>query len=164
MAKSEKYYFNSEAIKEPAVGFDNSLPAGSRGAVRPNSRRRKGNAKSFRGGGVYTGGKSFNNSVGAERESSGNVDNITGLRNKRDVWSIATQGYRKAHFATFPEKLVEHCILAGSRKGGMILDPFLGSGTTAVVAAKHGREYIGIELNSEYAELAKERIEGVKRK
>lgn len=158
LTKSDKYYFDGEAIKEPAVGFDNRPPAGSRGAATPNSRRRKGNAKTFRGGGAYTGGRSFENSASVERDSSGNTENITGLRNRRDVWSVATQGYSKAHFATFPEKLIEPCILAGSRKGGVILDPFLGSGTTAVVAERNGRDYIGIELNPEYAELAKERI------
>lgn len=162
LTKSDKYYFDSEAIKEPAVGFDNRPPAGSRGAVTPNARRRKGNAKSFRGGGAYTGGRAFNNSSSVDRESRGNTENITGLRNRRDVWSVATQGYSEAHFATFPEKLIEPCILAGSRSGGVILDPFLGSGTTAVVAAKHGRDYIGIEINPEYAELAKERLTTIK--
>lgn len=157
-SKQPKYYFDHEAIKEPAVGFDNRPPAGSRGAAKPNARRRKGNARTFRGGGVYTNGRAFDNSASVERTSSGNKENLTGLRNRRDVWSVATQGYSKAHFATFPEKLIEPCILAGCRKGGVVLDPFLGSGTTAVVAAKNGREYIGIELNPEYAELAKERI------
>lgn len=139
LSKSDRYYFDSEAIKEPVVG-------------------NKGNAKSFRGGGVYTDGKTFDNSANHERTSHGNAENTSGLRNKRDVWNVSTQGYGKAHFATFPEKLVEPCILAGSRKGGVILDPFLGSGTTAVVAVKHDRNCIGIELNPEYAELAKERI------
>ena len=71
---------------------------------------------------------------------------------------MATQGYSKAHFATFPEKLIEPCILAGCRPGGIVLDPFLGSGTTAAVSARTGREYIGIDINPEYIELAKERI------
>ena len=158
LSKSEKYYFDYEAIREPAVGFDNRPPAGSRGAETPNSRRRKGNAKPFRGGGVYTGGQSFKNSEQTERESHGNTGNETGLRNRRSVWNVATQGYSKAHFATFPEKLIEPCILAGCRPGGVVLDPFLGSGTTAAVSARTGREYIGIDINPEYIELAKERI------
>ncbi|MCD7723711.1 MAG: site-specific DNA-methyltransferase, partial [Clostridiales bacterium] len=116
-------------IKEPAVGFNNSPPAGSIGTLTPNSRRRQG----------YV-----------------NAENTTGLRNRRSVWNVATQGnVAKAHFATFPEKLIEPCVLAGSRPGGIVLDPFVGSGTTAVVAAKHGREYIGIDLNAEYAEMAR---------
>ena len=158
LTKSDKYYFDAEAIKEPAVGYNDSPPAGSRGTARPNARRRKGNARTFRGGGAYVHDRAFDNSASVERESNGNAENKTGLRNKRDVWCVATNGYKKAHFATFPEKLIEPCILAGSKKGDVILDPFIGSGTTAVVARKNGRDYIGIELNHEYAELAKERI------
>lgn len=161
-SKQPKYYFDYEVIREPAVGFDNRPPAGSRGTAKPNARRRKGNAKTFRGGGAYTNSKSFDNSANVERTSRGNEKNFTGLRNRRDVWSVATQGYSKAHFATFPEKLIEPCILAGCRKGGVVLDPFLGSGTTAVVAVRNDREYIGIELNPKYAELAKERISEIK--
>lgn len=159
-SKQSKYYFDYEAIKEPAVGFNNIVPAGSKGTLRPNSRLRKGNSRTFRGGGVYTKGQSFNNSAEIMRESHGNNENMTGLRNKRSVWTVATQGYKEAHFATFPEKLIEPCVLAGSRDGGIILDPFIGSGTTAVVAKKHNRGFIGIELNPEYVEMAKRRLEG----
>lgn len=80
-------------------------------------------------------------------------------RNKRSVWSIATEPYAEAHFATFPTKLVEPCILAGCPVGGTVLDPFSGSGTTGVVALRHGREYIGIELNPEYAEMSRRRLD-----
>lgn len=162
LTKSDRYYFDCQAIKEPAVGFDNRLTAGSRGATTPNRRRRKGNAKTFRGGGAYTGGRAFNNSGEVERESHGNSKNETGLRNRRSVWNVATQGYAKAHFATFPEKLIEPCILAGCRPGGVVLDPFLGSGTTAVVAEKNGRDFIGIDINPDYIEMAKQRIEALK--
>ena len=161
-SKQSKYYFDYEAIKEPAVGFNNIVPAGSKGTLRPNSRLRKGNSRTFRGGGVYTKGQSFNNSAEAMRESHGNCENITGLRNKRSVWTVSTQGYKEAHFATFPEKLIEPCVIAGSREGGIVLDPFVGSGTTAVVAKKFNRGFIGIELNPEYAEMAKRRLEGNK--
>jgi len=121
----------------------------------------------------------------------------SGYRNLRDVWSIPTQAYAEAHFATYPEKLVEPCILAGTSEKGrcpecgagwermvdiegwrpgctctdggapfkpvpcIVLDPFLGSGTTARVAIRHGRGCIGIELNAEYAELARKRIDKV---
>ena len=159
-SKQTKYYFDYKAIKEPAVGFNNIAPAGSKGTLKPNSRLRKGNSRTFRGGGAYTKGQSFNNSAEVTRESHGNNENMTGLRNKRSVWAVATQGYKEAHFATFPEKLIEPCVLAGSRDGGIILDPFIGSGTTAVVAKKHNRGFIGIELNPEYAEMAKRRLEG----
>lgn len=159
LTKSDKYYFDHEAIKEPAVGFDKNPPRGSKGVLgQMNAGRRKGNARTFRGGGAYTGGRSFYNSGSFERESHGNAENTTGLRSRRSVWSVSTQGYKEAHFATFPEKLIEPCILAGSRPGGIVLDPFIGSGTTAVVATKHGREYIGIDLNPEYADMARKRV------
>lgn len=162
LSKSDKYYFDYEAIKEPAVGFNNIPPAGSKGTLTPNSRRRKGNSKTFRGGGAYTNNQTFNNSTDAKRESSGNTENITGLRNKRDVWSVSIRGYKEAHFATFPEKLIEPCVLAGCPKGGIILDPFLGSGTTAVVSVKNNRSCIGIEINSTYADMSTRRLELLK--
>ena len=157
-SKSPKYYFDYKAIMEPAVGFDESSPRGSKGTMTPNSGRRKGNSKSFRGGGAYTNNQSFNNSVSAERETHGNVPNKTGLRRKRSVWSISTRGYTEAHYATFPESLVEPCILAGCRPRGTVLDPFLGSGTTAAVSTKHGRGFIGIELNPDNVNMARKRV------
>lgn len=94
----------------------------------------------------------------AIRESRGNTASNSGTRNKRSVWSIATGQFKAAHYATFPERLVEPCILAGCPEGGIVLDPFLGSGTTAVVARKLGRGCIGIEINPEYCRMADERI------
>jgi len=83
-------------------------------------------------------------------------------RNKRTVWKIPTQPFPEAHFAVYPEKLCETPILAGCPKGGIVLDPFMGSGTTGLVARKLGRNYIGIELNKEYIELAEKRLKGWK--
>lgn len=83
-------------------------------------------------------------------------------RQKRSVWTVTTKPYKGAHFATFPPDLIEPCVLAGSRPGDTVLDPFFGAGTTGLVAQKHGREYIGIEINPDYAELARVRIEGAK--
>ena len=79
-------------------------------------------------------------------------------RNKRDVWWVATQPFEGAHFATFPEALIEPCILAGCPEGGLICDPFCGSGTVGVVALRHGRRFLGIELNPKYVTMAEERI------
>jgi DNA modification methylase len=76
----------------------------------------------------------------------------------RSVWKVATRPYKGAHFATFPPALIEPCILAGSRPGDIVLDPFMGSGTTAAVALQHGRQYLGCELNPEYGPLQQERI------
>lgn len=85
----------------------------------------------------------------------------SGMRKRRSVWTVNTKPYKGAHFATFPFDLIEPCILAGAPKGGVVLDPFLGSGTTAAVAAINGREYVGIELNPAYVKLAEERIGGL---
>lgn len=80
-------------------------------------------------------------------------------RNRRSVWTITTKPYKGAHFATFPTTLIEPCVLAGSRRGDIVLDPFIGSGTTAQVALTHGRKYLGCELNRSYEPLQQERID-----
>ena len=79
-------------------------------------------------------------------------------RNKRTVWEIPLSKFRGAHFAVFPEKLVEICILAGSKPGTLVCDPFSGSGTTGVVALKYGRKYIGCDINPVYTNMARERL------
>ena len=94
-----------------------------------------------------------------KRRAEGLKDEQYLVRRKRDVWAVPTHGYAGAHFATFPEKLVEPCILAGCPKNGIVLDCFNGAGTTGVVALKNHRRYLGIELNEEYIKLSRERIE-----
>ncbi len=84
-------------------------------------------------------------------------------RNRRTVWSIPTEAFSGAHFATFPPKLIEPCILAGSEPEDWVLDPFLGSGTVGVICEQQRRNYVGIELNSEYAEMAVDRIRKTER-
>jgi DNA modification methylase len=86
---------------------------------------------------------------------------VYATRNKRSVWTVTTKPYKGAHFATFPPDLIEPCILAGARKGDIVIDPFMGSGTTAQVAVQHGRQYLGCELNKEYEELQKNRLKGL---
>jgi len=83
-----------------------------------------------------------------------------GTRNRRTVWTVPTQPFSGAHFAVMPEALVEPCVLAGSARGDLVLDPFAGSGTVGVVALRHGRRFIGCELNAEYAQMARRRIGG----
>ena len=139
LSKSPKYYFDYEAIKEPRTA------------------KEKGESRTYRGG-VYTNGNTFNNSAKIERTSHGNKPASSDLRNKRDVWNIAIKPYKGAHFATFPEALVEPCLLAGCPEGGTALDPFSGAGTVGVVCKKKGRNYVGIELNPEYAQLQADRI------
>ncbi len=139
LSKSERYYFDSDAMKEP---------------VQSN----KGNGKSFRGGGSYVGGNSFNNHQLKERETHGNATNESGQRNRRSVWTVASKPYSGAHFATFPPALIEPCILAGSRPGDLVLDPFMGSGTTAQVAQTLDRRWLGCELNPNYETLQIDRF------
>ena len=157
LSKSARYFYNAEAVKEPAVGFYNASPAGSKGTRKPNARRR-GNSRTFRGGGAYTHDRAAENSASVERDSHGLTPNETGKRNRRTVWTIATRPYKGAHFATFPEELVRPCILAGSRPGDTVLDPFCGSGTTGAVAIQEGRDFIGIEINPEYSKMSEQRI------
>ena len=92
------------------------------------------------------------------KSEDGIKDEVYFVRNKRDVWSINVKPNKEAHFATYPQELVSPCILAGCPEGGVVLDPFMGSGTTGIVANKLGRHYIGIELNPEYVEMAQRRI------
>jgi DNA modification methylase len=82
-------------------------------------------------------------------------------RNRRSVWTVTPKPYKGAHFATFPPDLIEPCILAGCPAGGTVLDPFMGSGTTAAVSLQHGRQFVGVELNPEYLELARRRVDQV---
>ena len=84
-----------------------------------------------------------------------------GGRNKRTVWEVATQPYKEAHFATFPPKLITPCVLAGSKPGDIVLDPFGGSGVVAMVAVEYQRHYISIELNPEYIDMQDDRLSAV---
>lgn len=149
LAKRQRYFYNYEAVQEAAVGFNNVPVAGSKGASGPQqTRRRKGNAKSFRGGGAYTDGRSYGNAGEGERSSHGNQPNRTGKRNRRSVWRYATNSNSTDHYATFPEDIARTCVLAGSEPGDHVLDPFSGTATTGKVALEEGREYTGMELNS----------------
>ena len=133
LSKKPKYYFDYKAIQEDAVTGEAKRDKHSEGYQAD-----------------YPKGDRF--SKGERVYGKG------GKRNKRDVWKIATKPYKEAHFAVFPELLIEPCILAGSKLNGIVLDPFFGSGTTGVVAKKFNREYIGIELNKEYIDIAKNRL------
>lgn len=158
-AKRQRYYFNSEAILEPAVGFNNEPIAGSVGAFgQAQSRRRKGNSKTFRGG-KYTAQNTFDNSRELSRNSHGNCENNTGKRRMRSVWNMATTASGSVtHYAKFPNELAERCILCGTAEGDIVLDPFVGSGTTCRVANRYGRQYIGIDLNPAYCKAAEAEI------
>ena len=154
LSKSERYYYDHEAIREQATHDSLRTPSGwDTGSG--NHRQKKGRyTDKQRGHGRRHAG--FND----RWDSLSKVEQQALGRNKRSVWTIATQPYPEAHFATFPETLPSLCIQAGSAIGDTILDPFAGAGTTGVVAQKLGREFVGIELNPEYADMARRRIEG----
>ena len=141
-SKSPHYYYDKEAIMEPIA---ESTVERYKNSVSPTNKYALSEV-----------GKS-------QRIFQGRAQTGFGLmRNKRDVWRICTNKSRvNKHFAIFPEKLVEPCILAGSAAGSIVLDPFLGSGTTGLVAKRLHRHYIGIDLNPDYCELAQERISGM---
>ena len=140
LTKQEKYYFDNVAIKEPVL--ESSLKRAKNGwdSDHPST--------GFHGEGIHT-----------EEMGTRFVDPAG--RNKRSVWTINPKGYKGAHFAVFPPELIEPCILAGCPHGGTVLDPFGGSGTTAGVAVKHGRNAILCELNEEYAALIPSRVESI---
>lgn len=158
-AKQQRYYFDAAAASEPAVGFNNETIAGSNGAFgNKQSRRRKGNSKTFRGG-KYIAQNTFENSKELGRASHGNTNNETGLRRIRSVWNISTAtGGSITHYAKFPDKLAERCILCGTAEGDIVLDPFVGSGTSCRIANRYGRQYVGIDLNPAYCNAAEAEI------
>ena len=129
LSKNKNYYYNNEAIKEPAKDW----------GTRDRSN-----------------GKYHNPGSGLVPHSG--LTKSYERKNKRSVWSVTKKPYKGAHFATFPPELIEPCILAGSEPGDIVLDPFMGSGTTAMVAKQHGRYYMGCELHEDYGELIKNRV------
>ena len=138
LSKSAHYYFDAAAISEPIA--------------ESGKKRISTNFPSF-GGEKYGSDQSEKS-----RTKSGRPYHPALRRNKRDVWDVSTAGFKGAHFAVFPEKLVEPCILAGCPAGGTVLDPFAGSGTTGAVAKRLHRDFVGIEINPDYCEMAIVRI------
>jgi DNA modification methylase len=132
LTKSPRYYYDADAIRE--VG---TVPAGTRAA--------KGSEERHGQPGV------------SSRPPEYKV--YDGLRNKRSVWTVTTKPFKGAHFAVFPPDLIEPCVLAGSGQGDLVLDPFTGSGTTGLVSLRHGRDFVGVELNPDYAQMARDRIQ-----
>jgi len=135
LSKNKRYYYDANAIKEPVA--ESSIKRLSQ----PTLVDQQGSDR--------VPGKT-NGPMKA-------VGNLSG-RNRRSVWTITTKPFKKAHFATFPEKLIEPCILAGASEDSIVLDPFFGAGTTGIVSERFRRKWIGIEMNEEYCEIAKNRI------
>ena len=132
LSKNKRYYYDNEAIKEPAKDW------GTRDRTK---------------------GKYHNKGTGLQPHSG--LSKSYPTKNKRSVWSVTNKPYRGSHFATFPPDLIEPCIKAGSEEGDIVLDPFMGSGTTAMVAKDLGRDYIGCELHEEYGNLIQDRLPSV---
>lgn len=137
LSKSPKYYFDSKIIREPAA-YDGRKALFSKGSPK------------YLNANIPFSGKAHPR---WQRNCAGEF-----VRNKRSVWTIPLKSYKGAHCATFPAQLPTLCLLAGSREGDIILDPFMGAGTTAIAAMAYNRNYIGFELNPEYAKIAKMRI------
>lgn len=145
LSKSRKYYFDKESIEEPA---------------RPDGRKDtvfKGSGK-YRQDPLVPGQRPQSHHIQGRPHERWRMKDGVHVRNKRNVWTIPTTAYKGAHFATFPPKLVEPCILAGCPAGGIVLDPFAGSGTTGLVARQHGRDFILIELNEDYVKMCEDRV------
>jgi DNA modification methylase len=146
LAKSKNYYYDAAAIAEPVAPTTIARMKGGRAAIHKYAEGIPGQTMQ---------------KINMPRAAGAIPDELIPVtRNKRDVWEINTVPYRGAHFAAFPPKLAETCILAGCPVDGIVLDPFLGSGTTGFVAKQLGRRYIGIEINAEYCRLANERMGG----
>jgi DNA modification methylase len=147
LTKSAKYHYDADAICEP-------VSIATKARLSQNVGDQAGSER------AHAGGKTNGNMKAVGRGAGWRDDpaNIPETRNKRSVWEIATQPFAEAHFATFPRKLVEPCIRAGCPTGGVVLDPFNGSGTTGLVALAERCSYIGIELNPEYAAMAERRL------
>ncbi len=170
LSKSERYYYDIDAIREPLAQssiqrisqptFDQQSGGDkdyAKTGVNPSRSARKSLenlAASHKGSPFHTG----KTGQTQHRNSDLPRHDHPGGRNRRSVWEIATQPYLEAHFATFPEKLVEPCILAGAPKDGVVLDPFAGSGTVCAVAQRLGRRAVGVDLSAEYLELAIKRL------
>jgi len=133
LSKSKTYYYDAESIKEPV--------------------KQDWGTRDRTNGKYHNAGTGLNPHTGLQKSYE--------KANKRSVWSVTTKPFHGAHFATFPPDLIEPCVIAGSPEGGIVLDPFFGSGTTGLVAMKNNRKYLGCELNSKYISIANERLKPV---
>lgn len=183
LSKSRRYYFDSDAIREPAAygvcptgvgfghgtdaeqrnrpriavpaGWDTSTGEGGHGSFHRDGAARGSKRNSFARESKYTAGE--HGQKAQHRPGREDIE-YSQTRNKRSVWTVATQGFKGAHFATYPPELIRPCVLAGSPRGGLVLDPFGGAGTTSLVAMQEGRRSVICELNPEYAEIARTRL------
>jgi DNA modification methylase len=157
LSKSPRYYFNADAIREPAKESSVARVVGG-SQVKFGGNNRCPDSPGLQSGKDWT-PKMAGGAIGLEdRKRADAQGQPYETANKKSVWTVATKAFKEAHFATFPEQLIEPCILAGSREGDTVLDPFNGAATTGVVALKHGRSYVGVELNPENVEMSERRL------
>ena len=173
LTKSERYFYDHEAIKEPCIyDVDSTGTAARKLRAGGNKLEPTEKINGIRAGGYKNSVNFDGKNKGAEKQRGHSrrhdgfndrwdemekSEQCTGMRNKRDVWTVAPANYPGSHFATFPPDLIKPCILAGSRPGDTVLDPFGGSGTTGQVALEYGRKAILCELNPEYVKLIEQR-------
>lgn len=146
LSKSRRYYFDWRAIREPATGYD-----GRRDIVMKGSQKYATSAIMPRGA---------RQTLAAHKHIRWHFENDMPMRRKRSVWAVPTKAHRVAHFAMFPEALVIDCIKSGCPEGGIVLDPFMGGGTTAVAARNCGCHFTGCDINADYVEIANKRLSG----
>ncbi|MBB3806373.1 DNA modification methylase [Xanthomonas arboricola] len=173
LSKSPRYYFDQGAIREQAAASsvarwaqDLDQQAGSDRVPGKSNGTMKAVGGRSRRDTIARAGAVAEHVLPGQQAAQHRADRAeatfdTETRNKRSVWTVATKPFREAHFATFPEQLIEPCVLAGAPAGGVVLDPFMGAGTTAVVAERLGRQWLGVELNPAYADIAQERLRGI---
>jgi len=143
LSKRKQYYYDQDAMREPFNYPERSY--------NPDVSNHKTACLKEQG----------NRSTSGLHDGRTEYGDPTKGRNKRSVWTVTTKPFKEAHFATFPPDLIRPCIIAGCPKGGSVLDPFFGAGTVGVVAKEEGRGYIGIELNPDYCDIARKRIEAM---
>jgi DNA modification methylase len=167
LSKSDKYHFDSTAIEEPiqdvtalrmlrGVSDTHKNVNGAPGQTKHSMNQPRSNVRKEFDSSMGGGGTSFVGHSGYKKADGTLM--IKPTRNKRSVWTVNTKPFKGAHFAVFPEELIEPCILAGAPSNGIVLDPFMGSGTTAAMALRLGRQYLGCELNEDYKPLQDSRI------
>ena len=167
LSKSDKYHFDSAAIEEPiqdvtalrmlrGVSDTHKNVNGAPGQTKHSMNQPRPNVRKEFDSSMGGGGTSFVGHSGYKKADGTLM--IKPTRNKRSVWTVNTKPFKGAHFAVFPEELIEPCILAGASADGIVLDPFMGSGTTAAMAVRLGRKYLGCELNEDYKPLQDSRI------